>query len=470
MIWALLALWTGTPAFAGECEDALAKCDEVRNEAEKAMACVTGVANRFPNCAAAHALVAELGNVFGYAAKETGNEAGMKPFFEKAFEGASKAAALQPRNPEYALARAHAAYESGKHDASFDAYSKALELAQDNTTRGSAHAGRGCILAHRGKFDEALREMEAAWRNAPDAHTLITRAEVFTLMGDNDRARADYDQALSMIEEPAEYKAWVQKERDKVPGGRGKPAGKGAGATATGPRPFRPPPGAGGAAGGKPALTGKAAAQAACTSAVKDCYAINKNSGTREAVKCSEKVLNTHAKCAAAHFQHGWFWGNLAEEDRRAKGPKPAKEGWQKAKASYNRAVELDPNDALAVINRGMAEYKCGSYKAAVETLTKGLSLAIKPEAQATAHLDRGLAYAALGEHGKALPDYDAAYAYFKRPSLERAHTYAALGQIANARKEYEEIAKGKDASAAALAKKGLAALDAAGEQVHGAD
>lgn len=455
-VWTPLILLAAAPAFAGECEDALAKCDEVRNEAAKAMACVTGVSNRFPDCAAAHALVAELGNVFGYAAKETGNEAGMKPFFEKAFEGASKAAELQPRNPEYALARAHAAYESGKLDASFDSYTKALELAQDNASRGSAHAGRGCIYAHRGKFDEALREMEAAWRNAPDAQTLITRAEVFTLMGDNERARADYDQAISMIEDPPEYKAWVQKQRDKLPGGRGKPGGKGAGAA--GPRPFRPPPGA---AGSKPALTGKAAAQAACFSAVRDCYAVNKNSGPRDALKCNEKVLNVHGSCAAAHFQTGWLWGNLAEEERRAKGPKPAKEAWQKAKASYSQAVELEPNDALAMINRGMAEYKVGQYKAAIETLTKGLSLATKPAAQAAAHLDRGLAHAALGEHDKALPDYDAAYAYFKRPSLERARTYAALGRIEDARREYEAIATGQDAAAAALAKKGLDALDA---------
>lgn len=451
---ALILLLAASPARAQTCEEALARCDEVRGDRDQAMACASQVANKFPNCMGAQALLAEVGNVFGYAMKETGNEALMKPYFDKAFEGASRAAALEPRNPEHALSRAHAAYETGRLDDSFDSYSKALNLAKDNTTAGSAHAGRGCIFAHRGNFDEAMREIDLAWQKAPNQQTLITRAEIFGLMGDNARARADYDQALQMIKEPPEYKAWVQKTRDALPQGKGTPAkfkgggSKAAGTTFRRPETMTPP-------------LARAPAVSPCAAATRDCYSMNKAGKLADALKCSAKAVELHPSCPSAHFLLGWLWGNQAEQDRRVKGPKEAKEGWRKAHVSYTKAVELNASDALATINRGMAEYKIGRFDAAVETLTKGLSLATKPAAQATARLDRGLAYAAKGEHKKALADYDAAFAHFKRPTLERAQCYAALGDAERARKEYEDVLKGRDPNAAAMARKALAAFDA---------
>ena len=450
----LIGLLAATPARAETCEEALAHCEEVRGDRDKAMACASSVSNKFPGCVGAQALLSELGTVFGYAMKETGNEAAMKPYFDKAFEGAGKAAALEPKNPDHALARGHAAYESGRLDDSFDSYTKALNLAKDKVTAGTAHAGRGCIHAHRGEFDEAMREIDLAWQKNPSHQTLITRAEIFGLMGDNDRARADYDKALQMIKEPPEFKAWVQKTRDALPKGKGTPAkGQGGAAGIAGGPNFRRPETMSPAARNPAAL--------ACSTAARDCYALNKAGKPAEALKCSAKAVENFPACAAAHFINGWLWGNQAEQDRRAKGAKEARDGWQKANASYAKAVELDPADALATINRGMAEYKIGQFDAAIETLTQGLALATKAEAKATARLDRGLAYAAKGDHKKALADYDAAYAHFQRSTIERAQCYAALGDIEKARKEYEGVLKGKDPAAAALAKKGLDGLDA---------
>ena len=68
--------------------------------------------------------------------------------------------------------------------------------------------------------------------------------------------------------------------------------------------------------------------------------------------------------------------------------------------ANYDKAIELNPNDAGAYYNRGVAYYKQGKYQQALADYDKALEL--NPQG-ATIYNDRGVIYYIQGRYQKAI-------------------------------------------------------------------
>ena len=67
-----------------------------------------------------------------------------------------------------------------------------------------------------------------------------------------------------------------------------------------------------------------------------------------------------------------------------------------KSLADYDRAIQLNPNNAIAYYNRGLAKYALGKNQEAIADY----DLAIKLDSNhAIAYVNRGLAKCALGKN-----------------------------------------------------------------------
>ena len=94
--------------------------------------------------------------------------------------------------------------------------------------------------------------------------------------------------------------------------------------------------------------------------------------------------------------------------------------------ANYDKAIQLEPNDANAYYNRGLSKGKLGEYFAAISDFDKAIQL--KPN-DAEAYIGRGLAKTGLGQHFAAISDYDKAiqlkpdyaFAYYNRGNAKAA-------------------------------------------------
>ena len=77
-----------------------------------------------------------------------------------------------------------------------------------------------------------------------------------------------------------------------------------------------------------------------------------------------------------------------------------------KSLADYDRAIQLNPNNANAYVNRGVAKYALGRKKEALADYNR----AIKLDSNHTfAYFGRGVAKCALGRNQEAIADYDRA-------------------------------------------------------------
>jgi tetratricopeptide (TPR) repeat protein len=70
----------------------------------------------------------------------------------------------------------------------------------------------------------------------------------------------------------------------------------------------------------------------------------------------------------------------------------------------FNKAIELNPEDANAYFNRGGAYRDTGNYGQAVKDFTRAIELSPK---DADAYDNRGIAYDLKGEYAQALKDYN---------------------------------------------------------------
>ena len=74
----------------------------------------------------------------------------------------------------------------------------------------------------------------------------------------------------------------------------------------------------------------------------------------------------------------------------------------ERAISDYTKAIELDPNNASAYYNRGLAYYKKGDFYPAIADFTK--AIARNPD-HAKAYYSRGLAYSKKGDRVRASAD-----------------------------------------------------------------
>jgi len=99
-----------------------------------------------------------------------------------------------------------------------------------------------------------------------------------------------------------------------------------------------------------------------------------------------------------------------------------ALEDYERAIADYDRAIELNPEDAAAHYNRGNAYADLEDYERAIADYDRAIEL--NPEL-AQAHSNRGSAYAALEDYERAIADYDRAIEL--NPELAQAHSNRGL-------------------------------------------
>ena len=79
---------------------------------------------------------------------------------------------------------------------------------------------------------------------------------------------------------------------------------------------------------------------------------------------------------------------------------------YQQAIEEYDKAIKLNPNDAIGYRPRGSSYYLLGQYRRAIEDYDKAIEL--KPS-DARAYGTRGNSYLALGQDERAIEDYDEA-------------------------------------------------------------
>ena len=117
------------------------------------------------------------------------------------------------------------------------------------------------------------------------------------------------------------------------------------------------------------------------------------------------------SETAAAHLERGNAYRNLRQNDQ--------------ALADWSRAIELDPNMAEAYTARATYYRVTGDPNKALPDLDRAIQL----DASVDALFQRGQAYSALGQHTKAIEDYDQAilarreapYVYLARSMARRA-------------------------------------------------
>ena len=93
----------------------------------------------------------------------------------------------------------------------------------------------------------------------------------------------------------------------------------------------------------------------------------------------------------------------------------------------YDKAIELDPQDAQAYVNRGSAYGYGGQYNRAIQDFDTAIKLNPK---DAVAYFNRGLAYLHECQFGRAVEDYDKAIELnpedaevYKKRGLAYGHT-----------------------------------------------
>ena len=125
--------------------------------------------------------------------------------------------------------------------------------------------------------------------------------------------------------------------------------------------------------------------------------------------------------------------------------------------ANYDKAIQLEPNEAHAYNNRGLAKARLNQHFAAISDFDKAIQL--KPN-EATAYIVRGVAKADLGQHFAAISDYDKAIQLKSddaRAYYNRGNAKTDLGQHLAAISDYDKAIQRKPDFAEAYHNRGLA-------------
>ena len=105
---------------------------------------------------------------------------------------------------------------------------------------------------------------------------------------------------------------------------------------------------------------------------------------------------------------------------------------------SYNKAIQLDPEYALAYYNRGNLFALLGQYSRAIEDYNEAIN--IDPE-YTSVYKNRGNAFVLLGEYHRAIKDFDETIALDPQHAHgygSRAWAFAALNMYAEAQQDLE--------------------------------
>ncbi len=136
------------------------------------------------------------------------------------------------------------------------------------------------------------------------------------------------------------------------------------------------------------------------------------------------------------------------------------------AMADFNEAIKLDPNLAVAYMNRGAVFATKGDFDKAIEDETKALDLKLsKVEDTATAYTNRAAAYISKKDFDKALADAEEAVkakADYSKAYLLRGLAHAGKGDKAGAVTDLKKVIElAKDSEEAKVAQQALDQIQA---------
>jgi tetratricopeptide (TPR) repeat protein len=120
-----------------------------------------------------------------------------------------------------------------------------------------------------------------------------------------------------------------------------------------------------------------------------------------EAIAEFDKAIDLDPDYAMAYYNRGLTYHKLEKHDQ--------------AIADYGKAIELDPGYSEAHYNRGHAFFELDEYGLAIADFDKAISL--DPD-DAEAYVNRGSAYAKLGERDQAIADYEKALTLTTDPEV----------------------------------------------------
>ncbi len=133
----------------------------------------------------------------------------------------------------------------------------------------------------------------------------------------------------------------------------------------------------------------------------------NYNSGEHEkTIKNDDKVTEYYNKAIENYTKSIKLNPQNANAYNNRGLAKHALEKHQEAIADYNKAIELNPKDAVAYNNRGFTNYALGEHKAVIADFSKAIELDSK---YAMAYYNRGLANHYLENYKAAIADYNKA-------------------------------------------------------------
>ena len=113
-----------------------------------------------------------------------------------------------------------------------------------------------------------------------------------------------------------------------------------------------------------------------------------------EAIEAFNKAIEINPKDAVAYNNRGAAYGQMGNYKQQIE--------------DSNKALQINPKDAVAYNNRGVAYGELGNYEQEVDDCTKAIELSPK---LAVAYYHRGLAYHKLGNRKQAIKDKSRAYA-----------------------------------------------------------
>ena len=123
----------------------------------------------------------------------------------------------------------------------------------------------------------------------------------------------------------------------------------------------------------------------------------------------------------------------------------------------YNKAIALDPEDAEAFYNRGLAYDKKGEFDLAIQDFDQ--AIALNPE-DAKAFYNRGVAYNKKGEFDRAIEDFNQAIALnpeYAKAFYNRGLAYIDKGEFDRAIEDFDQAIALNPEDAKAFNNRGLA-------------
>ena len=358
-------------------------------------------------------------------------EAKSKP--DQALQDYTQAIELDPTFATAFNDRGVAYFAKGDSDRAVQDFSRAIEL---NPKFATAFTNRGILYFKKKDNGRAKSDLDDAIElNPKDLGAYWWRGDVLSSQGDREAAAADYHKALSLNPNDADRKeieaalsglgAGVQPEPTKQSEAAGRPQGsepKANDASASTPTNAQ---NATSSAGAAPAASLAPSSQAmsdpsyrACTkldgqAAIKTCSAAiemdefagsdlaflhnyrasaEAESDPDQALKDYDKAIELDPNLALAFGGRGFLYYDRNDADH--------------ALQDFNRAIALDPNLALAFNGRGLLSHDRADYDHALEDFNRAIELDPKNEAIFN---NRGITYFAKKDNDHAKADFDRA-------------------------------------------------------------